>query len=708
MSRFPVLPPLYYLDHFREMTAFVVSVYGEVLGDGEQRFLADFDRLGETAQCLYVRMHNRKKAVFRAADLRYEELGGIAAAIDELAATGFIRPLAAEDHLAVLGDMRKPELIALAQAHDVAVRVSLAKDRLVTELYRRLEFDEFACDLDGCFMPARREAVDFLLYLYFGKLNTNLTRFALRDLGVVSVRSREAFSARFADVAEARTSFVLSQTLKALKTGDPAASARVAAGDLPGAVSDFTAALRDEVLHLAGQRFEKGGDIAAALDIYARSGAFESHERLVRLLHGGGRHAEVQARLAAMMEAPAHDEEYIFAADFHDRKYGGHKTGIYTALLREGPEIMVDDLWRGQPEYAAIDHFENNGWTCAHTENGLWTALFGLLFWEELFDAPDAFSSAFDWVPRALKDRSFASRCAPAIACKLDAVRSGEAAGIIRTTIRRHAGDDNGLFWWSAELQGLIERLLATAPRAGLATLLDRMAHDYYGLRDGFPDLMLTRGGELRFVEVKAEGDQIRRNQLARLKLLRELGFSADICRIGYRADPGQTYVVVDVETTGGRPPNDRVTEIGAVKIRDGEVIGEWSSLIDPERRIPAFITGLTGITDVMVRNAPKFAEVADELAEFLRGAVFVAHNVNFDYGFISSEFRRAGRAFRLPKLCTCAAMRKYYPGHGAYGLGPLSREYGIRLDNHHRALDDARAAAELLKLVNERRLAAG
>ncbi len=108
-----------------------------------------------------------------------------------------------------------------------------------------------------------------------------------------------------------------------------------------------------------------------------------------------------------------------------------------------------------------------------------------------------------------------------------------------------------------------------------------------------------------------------------------------------------------------------------------------------------------------MVANAPRFGDIAESLAEFLKGSVFVAHNVNFDYGFISGEFKRHGLAFRLPKLCTCASMRKYYPGHGSYGLGPLSREYGIRLDNHHRALDDARAAAELLKLVNERRLAA-
>ena len=707
MSRFPVLPPLYYLDHFREMIAFVTAVYAEVLGEDERRFIADFDRLDETAQCLYVRMSNRKTAVFTADDLRYGELERIEDGLDALRAAGFLRDLERRDHLALLDGMTKPQLIELARRHDIAVRSSQAKPALVIQLYETLDFDEFACDLRDHVVPARRDALAFLLYLYFGKLSTNLQSFALRDLGVVSVRSREAFSARFADAAEARAGFAWSQALRAVKSGDPSAFERIAADALPPAVSDYTAALRDEALHLAGLHYERARDHATALAVYGRSTAFDSHERIVRILYNAGDHDAVKARLSAMMDAPAHDEEYIFAADFHARKFGHVRTGVFTGLLREAEEIVVDDLYRGHPEYAAFPHFEAQGFTCHHVENGLWSALFGLLFWDELFGAPDAYASAFDFVPRALKDRSFATRHAAAIAGKLDAVRSGQAQALISATVRRHAGEDNALFWWSAALPGVVERLLETAPRDGLAGLMEKMAHDWYALRDGFPDLMLTRGRELRFVEIKGEGDQVRRNQLARLKLLRDLGFDAGLCRVAYRTDPEQTYVVIDVETTGGKPPNDRVTEVGAVKIRGGEIVGEWQSLINPGRHIPAFITQLTGIDDAMVRDAPAFADIAEDLAEFLKGAVFVAHNVNFDYGFIASEFRRAGLPFRFPKLCTCASMRKYYPGHGSYGLKPLSREYGIRLDNHHRAMADARAAAELLLLVNERRLAA-
>jgi DNA polymerase-3 subunit epsilon len=112
----------------------------------------------------------------------------------------------------------------------------------------------------------------------------------------------------------------------------------------------------------------------------------------------------------------------------------------------------------------------------------------------------------------------------------------------------------------------------------------------------------------------------------------------------------------------------------------------------------------LTGITNEMVRNAPVFAEIANSFISFMGDAIFVAHNVNFDYGFISCEYQRLDRRFRFPKLCTCAGMRRQYPGHRSYSLGPLCGLYEISLDNHHRALCDARAAGHLLNLINRKR----
>ena len=218
---------------------------------------------------------------------------------------------------------------------------------------------------------------------------------------------------------------------------------------------------------------------------------------------------------------------------------------------------------------------------------------------------------------------------------------------------------------------------------------------------------MLVRENVLSFAEVKAEGDVLRRNQLTRIRQLRESDLDVGIYRVSWQIDPDQIYVVVDVETTGGRPPNHRMTEIGAVKILNGEVIDSFQSLLDPERHIPSHITRLTGITNEMVTDAPLFADIATDFAAFMEGAIFCAHNVNFDYGFVSAEYQRLDQWFRYPKLCTVQKMRQHYPGHASYSLKNLCLDFEISLDTHHRALCDAQAAAELLKLINLKRMPA-
>jgi len=215
---------------------------------------------------------------------------------------------------------------------------------------------------------------------------------------------------------------------------------------------------------------------------------------------------------------------------------------------------------------------------------------------------------------------------------------------------------------------------------------------------------MVVRDGRVSFMEIKAAGDVIRRNQLTRLHQLGAAGITAEIGRVDYRFDPDQDYVVVDIETTGAFSNGDRITEIGAVKVRNHQVVDEWHSLINPQRPIPWKITQLTGITNEMVRSAPVFAEVSESFLDFMADGIFVAHNVNFDYGFIAYEYQRLEHRFRFPKLCTCAGMRRRYPGHESYGLGKLCDIYGIALPNHHRALCDARASAHLLNLINHKR----
>ncbi len=164
------------------------------------------------------------------------------------------------------------------------------------------------------------------------------------------------------------------------------------------------------------------------------------------------------------------------------------------------------------------------------------------------------------------------------------------------------------------------------------------------------------------------------------------------------------TFTVVDVETTGSNPGLARVIEVGAVKISQGKIVDTFHSLTNPGQRIPFFISWMTGISNSMVKNAPPFFTFAEEFRNFLQGTVFVAHNAQFDYEFIKTEFIRAEYPVLLnPMLCTIKLARRIFPGFTHYNLRDLSRNLGIPLERAHRALDDCLATAKILLLMLEK-----
>jgi DNA polymerase III subunit epsilon len=159
-------------------------------------------------------------------------------------------------------------------------------------------------------------------------------------------------------------------------------------------------------------------------------------------------------------------------------------------------------------------------------------------------------------------------------------------------------------------------------------------------------------------------------------------------------------YAIVDIETTGSRPNDDKITEI-AIVIHDGtSVVDSFTTLINPGRPIPYDISRLTGISDEMVRDAPRFPEVARKIVEFTDGKVFVAHNVRFDYSFLKSEFGSLGYNYQRKTLCTVRLSRKLMPGLPSYSLGRLCHSLDIPLENRHRAFGDAEATARLFDRI--------
>ena len=163
-------------------------------------------------------------------------------------------------------------------------------------------------------------------------------------------------------------------------------------------------------------------------------------------------------------------------------------------------------------------------------------------------------------------------------------------------------------------------------------------------------------------------------------------------------------YSIIDIETTGGNKNTGRITEIAAFKHDGNKIVDSFSTLVNPETSIPPFIVNLTGITDDMVSSAPKFEEIADELDRFTSNSTFVAHNVNFDFGFIREEFRRIGRDFKRKRLCTVQLSRETFPDLSSYSLGKITDQLGIELNGHHRAEADAKATIKLFEKIIARK----
>ena len=446
-------------------------------------------------------------------------------------------------------------------------------------------------------------------------------------------------------------------------------------------------------------------DHQLAIDALSLSAEPEAQERVIREKYKQGDKDWVLKALESIIDFPESESLLTFAEDFLARKYQQKRTSILTDMLRQKSKLVhIDEVYRNQVEIGVKRFYQINGAQAFNTENRLWRALFGIVFWYELFEIDDsALITEFDYKPQALIQNNFYMIYDQQIEHRLSTITSAKLAfKQISKTMMEKYGKINGIFRWHKSLLEVFAVFFDHVEIDHVTNQLRAMAQDFKTFSDGFPDLMVVEDNRLRFEEVKAPGDQLRKNQLLTIRQLRKNGFDVSITQVEWFLDPEQAYCVVDIETTGGGASNHRITEIGIVKVIGDKIVDNWESLLNPQRHIPRNITQLTGIDDAMVADAPLFAEVAESLSKFLADSIFVAHNVNFDYGFIRNEFERIDRQFRMPKLCTVREMRKARPGLKSYSLANLTDYFGIDMSRHHRAMSDAVAAAELLYIIND------
>lgn len=230
--------------------------------------------------------------------------------------------------------------------------------------------------------------------------------------------------------------------------------------------------------------------------------------------------------------------------------------------------------------------------------------------------------------------------------------------------------------------------------------------------------LLQSSGGRASVVEVVDSVMKINRPELNLAKLLvsdlaetdPRLCLREETLELVLPKNDSQTlfetdFVVFDLETTGAKCPPCRVTEIGAYRVRNGKIVGEFQTLVNPETFIPPFITQLTGISDAMVKNAPTFRKIASDFLDFIGDAILVAHNASFDMRFLNHEVGRIYNKYRVANqhLCTVQLSRRLVPNVENHKLSTLSEYFAIDIGRHHRAAYDAHATAKIfINLLNQ------
>jgi len=702
-----------------EFLSFIKSQCAHLLHPVHQSFLSEFENSPKQEQALLVRCINRKQPAIKSASLIFKELQNIDGLVETLLRKGWLRKPSEKDSGLLLRCLTKDELFQLCQVAESGdiVRKSLPKAPLL-EIAKTLSARQIETSTVAAQYIVRNcdHVIDYFLYLYFGNCRDKLNKFSMRDLGVMKTREENAqIQARFSCKLEALSCFNLTYALshfRYLELVDKTSIER-AWSNIPSANGDAAIAMKNKLcFRLALKMLEI--DAFTGVQMLSDIEMPEAQEKWCREAYKLGFKEKVEIRLHQIIDQPLSDHLAYFAEDFLARKYHQKRTSLMTDMLRDTRQhIVVDEIYKGSVENGVIAHYRNVQWNdddnnqVHFSENGVWRALFILTFYQEIFETKGlGLSTEFDYVPECLKQNTLYTSIPDVIEHKLASIKSQKQWIVLMLESLCKASAHTSLLYGNpVYLIEKIKVLLTYADVDGLKAIVLLMAKDWKNTKDGFPDLLIVEKGKLRFEEIKAEGDVLRRNQLLRLQQLRQVGFDVRITTVEFAIDPMQPYVVVDIETTGGRASHHRITEIGMVKMINGEIIDEWQSLLNPERNIPRNITSLTGITNEMVENAPLFSEVAEQVDTFTDNAIFVAHNVNFDYGFIREEFARIGQHWRRPKLCTVQQMRQHYKGLPSYSLANLTKHFDIDMQRHHRAMSDALAATELLKLVNFKRV---
>ncbi len=523
------LPIGYYLDNFLYLLDFVTDRYADLLVATERDFVRGFGQFSLSAQRLYVRLALRKGPIFRSDKVEYSEIPAVIAAVEELTLGGFLDAGDDEDLTCLLGLLVKPELVRLRPQFE-----GLSRKALLVEIAASISSEEFFNFIDfAVYRPRRLEVLKVFRLLFFGNLRQDFTEFVLNDLGIMPYENYDIDGmSRFFDRRQ--------KIEQALVLDDLAeqADARISANDrqwlrsyrrlLPVDLDPGLQRRLDKINNRVARQLERLNDHEAALALYAETCSGAARERSVRMLATHLGRVDVAIDLCQqIIESPEHEAEFEFGCQFAERLARNKADALWQALpvlpKLDYPiqQLNLERRVSERVELAVVRHFESAGDRAYYVENSLFTAIFGLVFWDVIF-APvkGAFFNPFQRGPADLFTPAF--RIARADALKL---RLQELSSIkdLRTRVlavaEQKAGITNPFVNWGHINLQLFEACFERVPLRHFHEIFERILRDPRANRSGFPDLIVfPLVGDYFLAEVKGPNDKLQANQIRWLR----------------------------------------------------------------------------------------------------------------------------------------------------------------------------------------------
>ncbi|MEO9804382.1 MAG: VRR-NUC domain-containing protein [Reichenbachiella sp.] len=542
-----VLPEKYYLDNFKYVLNFVIGKYEGLLSPSEINFVKNFLSLSEDAQCLYVRISNRKGQFFRKEKLSYAEISDLDLALRELKSFDFVvkkEGLEIDECYQLLAVYNKPEIVRLINPLEYEVDKSLKKDELILSLLETVDSIDLLETFynESIITQAVKEELNMVKLFFFGHNHGDMSDFVIRDIGHArfmeidesqlgtSFESREEAEAVMQLSQLNKEYYLLEETLSPLSIYDWFSQIEI--GYFLSL--DKAKSRAEKLLYKVGYHLERNKHYDEALEVYHLSSSSPLRERRIRIYNKQKEFKKSLELAHHILDSPNDNKEYYIAQDVINKLDKKLKTT--TIRQKEGMVIPVKHSYLHQVEDGALAYFESLGFRGYHSENSICRNVFGLFFWDEIFDPKhNSLHQPLQRSPSDIYEKDFYKKRKEAIKQKLELTKNkNQLVNVLKKSVQSFTNISNPFVHWDDDMIEGMWKFLSYVKLKQIKSLLAEMAIDPKNRSTGFPDLFVWKEKEYSFYEVKSPNDHLSEKQLFWLERFDEWGIHAEIALVSW------------------------------------------------------------------------------------------------------------------------------------------------------------------------------